>query len=174
MATINVPSQARVFSNTNSSAKESAEYQQREIEELMRRNLRANCQSQGLQSDSFGNCKSAAQTPPTPDMPRVRSESNKPPSNSQSSSGSTPSLAKHKAEIIQRCGVGEDARTKITNIKDSEKDPILHLPALGERYFGPSWIVTYSTDTGNVVFGERQYERRECWIEKKSGEAKWK
>lgn len=171
---LTVQSHARVVSNSNSNVTQMAvEQQTRDIQDQLRRNMITNCQASGGQADSYGNCKNQSTLPSVPNANTPSNSIRDPQKSSTTASSEATLIAKHRSEVVQRCGLLEDASTKITSMKDSEKEFRtfnLNDPIANE----PRWVVTYSIDTGNIVFGERQYERRTCWIVKKTGQGFWR
>jgi hypothetical protein len=78
-------------------------------------------------------------------------------------------IKKHKTEIIQRCGLEESADTKITGMEENKKDPsIVYFPP-----WRPMWKINYKIDTGNIVFGEKQFINKTCVIDKLDGTVTW-
>ena len=151
--------QARINTNSNSNS----EAQKAQADEILRRFYNNNCRD-GYQADGVGGCKEV--TPPV-----VPSQVQSQQSNSTKQVNPTNDaglIAKHRSEIIQRCGIPESATTKIVGMKDDNKPPdyILLEP------WSPTWMITYRIDTGNVIFGERQYQKKVCVINKKTGSAK--
>jgi len=80
-------------------------------------------------------------------------------------------IAKNKKEIIKRCGLEESATTKIIGMKEDDRRNILLNITEERNALAIYWVITYRTDTGNVIFGERQFQKRVCEINKKTGEA---
>ena len=165
---------ARVITNSNLNANQlSVEQQARDIQEQLKRNMATNCQASGGQVDSYSNCNKESPLPSAPNLITPPKGIPDPRKNITPAQSEAAFIAKNRSEIVQRCGLSEDAKTKITSMKDSEKE--FQILSLDDPItLQPRWLVTYSIDTGNVVFGERQFERRTCWIVKKTGQAFWR
>lgn len=155
--------------NTPNSSNASLEYQKQQIEEVLKKNYNDNrpCSASGYYRDGSENCAK---------LPEISSRSDGSKLTSKQKTTSVGSLlSKHKAEAIQRCGVAESPGIKISKIVDSEKDEFHAIKYMNDPdFYGPSWIAIYSEDTGRIVFGERQFQNRECHINKKTGEARWR
>jgi hypothetical protein len=151
--------QARINTNSNSNS----EAQKAQTDEIIRRFYNQNCR-EGYQSDGVGGCKQVSPPVDTNEFQKQQSNSTKQ-VNSPNEAGL---IAKHRSEIIQRCGISESATTKIVGMKDDNKPPdyILLEP------WSPTWMITYRIDTGNIIFGEKQFQKKICVINKKTGSVK--
>ena len=155
--------QARNLSNSSRDA--NSESQAQDAVRLWQLSIPCNA---GYQPDGQGGCRRAdGYVDKQPSTKPIQQDQAKKPNNDKVSEAAL--IAKNKEEIMRRCGLEESATTKIVGMKEEEKKAFL----IGSKS-GVFWIITYRTDTGNVIFGERQFEKSVCSINKKTGEAELK
>lgn len=151
--------QARINTNSNSNS----EAQKAQTDEIVRRFYNQNCR-EGFQADGVGGCKQVSPSVDTNEFQKQQKNTTKQ-VNSPNEAGL---IAKHRSEIIQRCGISESATTKIVSMKDDNKQP----DYLSLDPWSPTWMITYRIDTGNIIFGEKQFQNKICVINKKTGSVK--
>ncbi len=165
---------SQVVIKNNSSQNTSAE--KLSIQDLYEKAVNANPSPspiicpQGYESDSSGFCeKKIKQQPIKNGQDKIIGIDPKPTSKQRSTELAL--IKKNKAEIVQRCGLEESINTKITGM---ENTPRPYIPQFGDPIWRPSWTILYRIDTGNVVFGEKQFINKTCVIDKLDGTATWK
>jgi hypothetical protein len=126
----------------------------------------------GYQPDGQGGCRRAdGYVDKQPSSKPIQQDQTKKSNNDKVSEAAL--IAKNKEEIMRRCGLEESKATKIVGMKEEDRKSFY----IGDRSADKSgvfWVITYRTDTGNVIFGERQFEKSVCSINKKTGEAELK
>ncbi len=157
--------QARNLSNSSRDA--NSESQAQDAVRLWQLSIPCNG---GYQPDGQGGCRRAdGYVDKQPSSKPIQQDQAKKSNNDKVTEAAL--IAKNKEEIMRRCGLEESATTKIVGMKEEDRRTLYD----SERNkFGIFWVITYRTDTGNVIFGERQYEKSICNINKKTGEAELK
>jgi hypothetical protein len=155
---------ARVIINNNANVHNDANNAQ--IEEFNRRINSQTCNKFGYQIDSSGECNRVDSVNHSSEFP----QSYQPNQSLESflKDATNEKIKKNKSEIIQRCGLPESSSTKIVDMTDSQ----FSLNNFNiDGVANPSWLITYHIDQGNVIFGEKQFSKRYCIIDKRTGSA---
>jgi type II secretory pathway pseudopilin PulG len=159
--------QARNLSNSSRDA--NSESQAQDAVRLWQLSIPCNG---GYQPDGQGGCRRAdGYVDKQPSSKPIQQDQTKKSNNDKVSEAAL--IAKNKEEIMRRCGLEESKTTKIVGMKEEDRRSFY----IGDRSVDKSgvfWVITYRTDTGNVIFGERQFEKSVCSINKKTGEAELK
>jgi type II secretory pathway pseudopilin PulG len=159
--------QARNLSNSSRDA--NSESQAQDAVRLWQLSIPCNA---GYQPDGQGGCRRAdGYVDKQPSSKPIQQDQTKKSNNDKVSEAAL--IAKNKEEIMRRCGLEESKTTKIVGMKEEDRKSFY----IGDRSADKSgvfWVITYRTDTGNVIFGERQFEKSVCSINKKTGEAELK
>lgn len=156
---VSMNSHSRNLSNSTREANEA------KTEELVKSwKSQFNCLD-GFKNDGSGNCVSVSNVI-EPQQVKKQSSTDKSNQVKRIEASEASLIAKNRDEIVQRCGISESSTTKIVGMKDDNQRPMM----FGiDEVWTPRWIVTYRIDTGNVIFGERQFEKKICTIDKKTG-----
>jgi len=156
---VSMTSHSRNLSNSSREANEA------KTEELVRSwKSQFNCLD-GFKNDGSGNCVPVSNVI-EPLQVKKQATTEKPNQVKKIETSEASLIAKNREEIVQRCGISESNTTKIVGMKDENQPPTIFVI---DEVWGPRWIVTYRIDTGNVIFGERQFEKKICTIDKKTG-----
>ena len=123
----------------------------------------------GYEMNASGNCEKYKQQSELKDQNRIIGLDPMPSSKKRSLEITL--IKKHKAEIIQRCGLEESVSTKITGMEDKSKRSLYDTNEPWK--WRPTWRITYKIDTGNIIFGEKQFTNKTCVIDKLDGSATW-
>ena len=165
---------SHVVVKNNSSQNTSAE--KLSIEDLYEKAVNANPSPspiicpKGYETDSSGFCeKKIKQQPIKNSQDKIIGIDPMPTSKQRSTEVAL--IKKYRTEIVQRCGLEESANTKITGMEDKSKRSLYETNEPWK--WRPTWRITYKIDTGNIIFGEKQFANKTCVIDKLDGTATW-